>query len=114
MDWKIRDISELEDLMTDEQKAKAKTDFDRFHPEGTPVVMCTSPDDGVNYLKPVNLEDFDVEVMPDGLKVLSVDADSTRKLEDHLFATDPLLRDLEAIRDVEGYTEFPDLDKKDL
>jgi hypothetical protein len=28
-------------------------------------------------------------------------------LEDELFETDPLLKDLKAIRDVEGYTEFP-------
>jgi hypothetical protein len=70
--------------------------------------------EGEEFLTEVVLDDFDanVEVMPDGLRVLNVDAGSTQKLEDHLFATDPLLKDLEAIRDVVGYTEFDF--KKDL
>jgi len=56
----IKDISELDKIMTDEQKAKAKADFERFHPPGTPEIMCTSQDpedgDGSKYLVYVDVE----------------------------------------------------------
>lgn len=54
----IRDIKELDEIMTDEKKAEAHRDFRRFYPEGTPEIMCTSKDDGENHLRQVNLEDF--------------------------------------------------------
>ena len=55
----IRDISELENLMTDEQKEKAQKDFEKFYPPGTPEIMCTSIGIGEGFLTKVNLEDFD-------------------------------------------------------
>lgn len=63
---------------------------------------------GEEFPQEVVLDDFDanVEVMPDGLRVLNVDDESAQKLEDHLFETDPALKDLKEIRDVVGYIEF--------
>jgi riboflavin synthase alpha subunit len=55
---------------------------------------------------------LEVEVMPDGLRVLNVDSESAQKLEDHLFETDERLKDLKEIKDVVGYTEFPDLKER--
>lgn len=58
----IKDIKELDSLMTDEQKAKSKADFDKYYPEGTPEIMCTSQDpedgDGSKYLKLVDVNNF--------------------------------------------------------
>ena len=59
----IKDISELDKIMTDEQKARAKADFEKYHPPGTPEIMCTSQDpedgDGSKYLILVDVESWD-------------------------------------------------------
>lgn len=58
----IRDISELDKLMTPETKAQAEADCKRFfvdvYPDGAKEVMCTSEDDEC-YLRKVDLKDFD-------------------------------------------------------
>ncbi len=59
-DLVIKDWKELEDIMTDEQKAEANKAFLRIYPEGTPEIMCVSEvPAGVTYLEPVDLKDFD-------------------------------------------------------
>lgn len=57
----IRNISELEALMTDEQKAESKANYDKFF--GIPYgdrepIMCGPHDDGVDYLVKVDLENW--------------------------------------------------------
>jgi hypothetical protein len=55
----FKDISELDKLMTPEQKAKAKADFEKYFPPGTPVVMCLAEDDGEDYLRLVDVESME-------------------------------------------------------
>ena len=61
----FRDIKELENLMSEEQKLKAKQDYERFtafarDEEGNFIdVPCISFDDGGDYLTYVDLKDFD-------------------------------------------------------
>ena len=61
---KFRHVSELEDLMTDEQKAQSQRDYDKYY--GIPFghleqVMCgpCGDADGEEYSNKVNLEDWD-------------------------------------------------------
>jgi hypothetical protein len=57
----IRDISELEFLMTEEQKKKAKADYDTYFGkpyEGRDPIMCTSPG-GDEFLKYVDVDNWD-------------------------------------------------------
>ncbi len=72
----------------------------------------TTDTSGEEFLQKVDLDLFDVDVMPDGLRVLTTDDERIQKLEDHLFETDDDLKDLRAIRGIQGYTEFPDFDKE--
>lgn len=56
----IKDWKELEDMMTDEQKAQAEADFRRIYPEGTPEIICVSQvPEREDYLRPVDLKDFE-------------------------------------------------------
>ena len=55
-------IDELALLMTEEQKKKARLDYEKYflEPYGDQEpVWCTSDDDGEDYLRYVDLEDFD-------------------------------------------------------
>lgn len=52
-------IKELKSMMTTEQKEESYRNFKKFYPEGTPVIDCTSNEDGEKYLVKVDLKEFD-------------------------------------------------------
>lgn len=64
MDFIFRDIDELKELMTEEQKIKAQKAYEEYflHPYGNKdivIPMVDEESDGEDYLRYVDLEDFD-------------------------------------------------------
>lgn len=59
----IKDISELESVLTEEQKEKGKNLMDKIYPKGTPEIMCCSIDDGIDYLVEVDLSLFSGRIL---------------------------------------------------
>lgn len=55
----FKNIEDLEKEMTEEQKRKAKENFDKYFPKGTPEIMCVSDEDGDQYLKLIDLSNFE-------------------------------------------------------